>query len=130
MREDAFALCDEAPAGFGDAVTRGNGTAGKEAAVAEEVLADGVEAALLLLERSDEILQEQVCAGGQGHGVLYGGFEALAVVFDGVEGFEDGGGGNGVEEDDEGFDGGYGLGEVGVGVEEVAVSRDDAGEGN
>ena len=40
---------------------------------------------------------------------------------DGLECFVDGGGGNGVEESDEGFDGGDWLGEVGVGGEEVAV---------
>lgn len=75
------------------------------------MVAHGVEgAAVLLLERRHEVLQEQVGAGGEGHRVGDGGLEAVGVGFDGVEGFEDGGGGDGVEELDEGFDGGDGLG--------------------
>lgn len=44
---------------------------------------------------------------------------------DGFEGLEDGGGGNCVEEDDEGFDRCDGLGEFGVGGKEFAICCDD-----
>lgn len=40
---------------------------------------------------------------------------------DGVEGFVDGGKGNGVEESDEGFDGGDGFCQVGIRGEQVAI---------
>ena len=91
------------------------------------MFADGVEAPVLLLKRGDEVLQEQVGARGEGDGVGDGGLEAVAVQLDGVEGFVDGGGGDGVEEDDEGFDGGDGLGELGVGGEKLSVGCDNAG---
>jgi hypothetical protein len=94
------------------------------------VLPHGVEAAVLLLERRDEVLEEEVGAGLQGQRVVDRGLEEVRVGFDRVEGFVDGGGGDGVEEGDEGFDGGDGLGEVGVGGEEVSVCGDDAGRGD
>lgn len=124
--EDGFALGDEAPAGLGDARAGGDGAGGKEAAVAEEVLADGVEAAVLLLEGGDEVLQEEVGAGRERDGVLDRCLEALAVRLDRVERLVDGGGWDRVEELDEGLDGGDGLGQVRVLGEEVAVCRDDA----
>jgi len=46
-----------------------------------------------------------------------------------VEGFEDGGRARVVEEEDQGFDGCYGHGEIGVFAEEAVVGFDDAGGG-
>lgn len=88
----------------------------------------GVEAAVLLLERRDEVLEEEVCAGLQGQRVLDRGLEEVGVGFDRVERLVYGGGGDGVEEGDERFDGGDGFCEVGVGGEEVSVGGDDAVE--
>lgn len=93
------------------------------------MLPHGVEAAVLLLERRHEVLEEEVGAGLEGQRVLDGGLEEVGVGFDGVERLVYGGGGDGVEEGDEGFDGGDGFCEVGVGGEEVSVGGDDAGEG-
>lgn len=129
VREDRFTLGDEAPAGLGDARAGSDRAGGEEAAVAQQVLADGVEAAVLLLEGGDEVLQEEVGAGGERDGVLDRGLEAVAVGLDSVEGFVDGGRGDRVEQLDEGLDRGDGLGQVGVLGEEVAICRDDAASG-
>lgn len=112
MGEHTLSLTHEAPTGLGDAVPGGNRSVGEQAAVAEEMLADGVEAAVLLPKRGDEVLLEEVGAGGEGDGVRDGAAEAVGVGFDEVDGFEDGCGGRGVEEGDERFDGCDGFGEV------------------
>lgn len=88
-----------------------------------------VEAAVLLLERRDEILEEEIGASLKGQRVLDRGLEEVGVGFDGVKRLVYGGGGDGVEEGDEGFDGGDGFCEVGIGGEEVSVGGDDAVEG-
>lgn len=126
MSQDALSFSHKSPTGLGDTIARSDGTSRKEAPIAEQVFANGVEAPILLLKRGHEVLEEQVGAGGEWDGVGDGSFEAVAVQLDGVEGFVDGGGGDGVEEDDEGFDGGDGLGELGVGGEELSVGCDDA----
>lgn len=86
----------------------------------------GVEAAVLLFQRSDEVLEEEVGSRLEGQRVLDRGLEEVGMGLDGVEGFVYGGGGDGVEEGDEGLDGGDGLCEVRVGGEEVSICSDDA----
>lgn len=60
----------------------------------------GLKAAVLLTERRDEVLKKEVCSGGKGYGVRYGGFETIGVRFDGVKDLENGGGRVGVEKSD------------------------------
>lgn len=88
----------------------------------------GVEAAVLLLERRDEILEEEVGSRLEGQRVLDRGLEEVGMGLYGVERLVYGGGGDGVEEGDEGLDGGDGFCEVGIGGEEVSVRGDDAVE--
>lgn len=91
------------------------------------MLSQRLEAAVLLPKRGDEVLLEEVSAGGEGDGVGDGVAQTVRVRLDEVDGLEDGGGGGRVEELDEGFDGGDGLGEVWVGGEEVSICCYDAG---
>lgn len=128
MRQHALSLLHEPPARLGDAIPRSNSPTGEQAPIAQQVLTHGVEAAVLLLKRGDEVLQEEVGAGMEGHGVGDAGLEDVGVGLDGVERLEDGGGGDGVEEVNEGFDGRDGLGEVGVGGEEISVGGNDTVE--
>lgn len=127
MCQNALALSDKPPTSFGDAVSSINGSGGEQASIAKKMLAHGVEATFLLLKRRHEVLEEQVGAGSERDWVRDGGCEAVGVGFDRVEGLVYGGGGDGVEEGDEGFDSGDGFGQLGVGGEEVAVRLDDAG---
>lgn len=126
--QDTGALGDEAPTSLGDTISGGDGAGGEETAVAEEMLTDSVKATgvLLLLERGDEVLEEEIGTGGEGNGVGDGSLEAVGVGLDGVERLVYGGGRGGVEEGDEGLDGSDRLGQVGVGGEEATVGRDDA----
>jgi hypothetical protein len=50
------------------------------------MLPHGVEATFLLLKRRDEILNEEVCAGGERYRVLDRGLELVAIGLDGGEG--------------------------------------------
>jgi hypothetical protein len=126
MRQHALPLTHEAPPRIGDALPRRVGAIRKEAAVAQEMLAQGLEAAVLLPKRGDEVLLEEVGAGGEGDGVGDGVAQLVRVRLDEINGLEDGGGRGCVEELDEGFDGGDGLGEVWVGGEEVSICCYDA----
>lgn len=126
MCQHAFALPHKPPPRFRNAVPGCDGPTRKQASIAQQVLPYGVEAAVLLLERRDEILEEEICARLEGQRVLDRSLEEVGMGFDGVEGLVYGGGGDGVEEGDEGFDGGDGFCEVGIGGEEVSVGGDDA----
>jgi len=53
------------------------------------MLSHGVEAAVLLAQRGNEVLEEEICSGGERDGVRDGGFEAVGVDFDCVENLED-----------------------------------------
>jgi hypothetical protein len=95
-------------------------------AVAEKVLSNGLEGAVLLLKRRHDILGKQIRARGQRDWVRNGGLEAVGVGFDGLEGLVGGGRGNRLEGFDEGIDGGELLGQVGIGSEELVIFGNDA----
>lgn len=88
----------------------------------------GVEAAVLLLERRDEILKEEIGSRLEGQRVLDRGLEEVGMALYGIESLVYGGGGDGVEESDEGLDGGDWFCEVGIRGEEISVGGDDAVE--
>ncbi len=99
----------------GDFLAGFSGALDEEPAVGEEVgaytaeVASGTELAGPL-EGGDEVALEEVCACGEGDGVWDGAFEVGGGCCEEVEGFGDGGGLGGGEEEDEGFDGGDGHG--------------------
>jgi hypothetical protein len=73
-------------------------------------------------------LKEEICSRLEWQRVRDGSLEEVGMGFYSVEGLVYGGGGDGVEESDEGFDGGNGFCEVRIGGEEVSVCGDDAVE--
>lgn len=95
--------------------------------VAEEVLANGLEGAILLLKRRHDVFRKQIGARGERDRVRDGGLEAVGVGFDDLEGLVGRGRGDCLEGLDEGIDGGELLGQMGIGSEELAVFGDDAG---
>ena len=60
MRQHAFAFPNEPPPRFRNAIPGCDGPTRKQASIAQQVLPYGVEAAVLLLQRSDEVLEEEV----------------------------------------------------------------------
>jgi hypothetical protein len=92
------------------------------------VLPHGVETAILLAQRRDEVLKKEIGSGGEGYGVGNGGFETVGMDFDGVKNFENGGGRVGVKEGDERLDSGDRFGEIGIRQQKPAVCFDNAAE--
>ncbi|KAH6605384.1 hypothetical protein Trco_007091 [Trichoderma cornu-damae] len=84
VRKHALALPDEPPPRFRNAIPRCDSPSRKQASIAQQVLPHGVEAAVLLLKRSDEILKEEVSSRLEGQRVLDGGLEAVGMGLDGV----------------------------------------------
>lgn len=89
MCENALALTDKSPSCIRNALSRGISTLSKKTSVAKKMLSHGIEAAVLLAQRGNEVLEEEVCSGGERDRVRDGSFEAVGVDFDCVEDLED-----------------------------------------
>lgn len=96
MCKNTLTFVNQPPSCIGNTLSRGVSTLGKKASVAEEMLPHGVEAAILLSERRNEVLEEEICSGRERYWVRDGGLEAVGVDFDCVEDLEYGGGRLGV----------------------------------
>lgn len=129
VREDRATWEDETPALLSDTVAGIDGTLGEQLAILDEVLAHGIEVAVLLLKHLAGEPQEEVCSRQERHGVADGGLEALRGVVEDLNRLVGCGGGNRVEESDERLDRYDGLGQVGVVGEELVVRRDDVEAG-
>lgn len=126
--EDGRAILDEAPADARDVLAGLEGAVDEDGRVGQKVIArsgEGRAGVVLGAQGLDDEALEEVCAGGEGHGVADGGVEGGDVGLDEVEGLEGGGGGAGLEERDQGLDGGDGLGIVFMLGEDAVVFRDD-----
>jgi hypothetical protein len=66
MRQHALAFPDESPPRFRNAIPGCDGPTRKQASIAQQVLPYSVEAAVLLLQRSDEVLEEEICSRLEG----------------------------------------------------------------
>lgn len=137
----------------GDALAGVLGARGEEAAVAEQVLADDLEALVgvvdgrggvlagavgagprrrsccRLLKRHDQVLAEEVGAVAEGDGVADGGLQLLGLRLDEINSLVDGLDLRVAQELDQGFDGRHGHGQVRVLFEQAVVGRDDAAGG-
>lgn len=93
MGENTLTLANQSPSCIRDALSRDIRPGGKESAVAQKVLTNSIEGTILLTKRGDEVLEEEVCSGGERYGVGDGGLQTIGLGLDGIEGLEDGGGG-------------------------------------
>ena len=122
MGQNRLSRCDIPPPCFCDTLPGRDGSTREQTTVSKKMLADAFErSSSLTVKRGDDVLQKQIRAGGQRLIVGSVGFEGFDVLFESLQGLEDGGRGYDIEKSDEGFYCGDGLGKFWIGGEEVLV---------